>query len=450
MDDGREDHFVGLDEEPRGLQADDQVLAGDDVGLALAHLGAMAHAPDLDPPGGEVLGHVEGHFGGAVALGGEVADPEGGVGELGPQRRLDQRAASTVAGLAASRGAIHHAAHHLRRRRHGGRHGRRGLRLRLQRPRRPWRTPSSRRGGAVPYAAGTVEVQDALSVLLLACFILRILLRHAAAEDAQVAHADRVRRNEVTERPAEVGLRLRRVVPLPLPEEFLDLRDVRAAGDVLDRLVVDRHHGRAHEGLALGVGQLDLHLGLLARPVGRRRGDDRDVQHPFLGRDGDLPDFGVDAAVGHGHRLDEEVGHVLLRHLDLRHRALAVHADDPRRQIDAVGRPGEQQHRAAGPIGVDLQLHLLARGIVGLLRNQFQVVETELRAIKALADDGEEVAALDGVVLAVGQLVGEAILPRLEAVSCCWACPSASVGSTQVWHRASPPARGCRSCPSDR
>ncbi len=49
-----------LHEEPRGLQADDQVLAGDDVGLALADPGAVAHAPDLDPPGGEVLGHVQG------------------------------------------------------------------------------------------------------------------------------------------------------------------------------------------------------------------------------------------------------------------------------------------------------------------------------------------------------------------------------------------------------
>ena len=36
----------------------------------------------------------------------------------------------------------------------------------------------------------------------------------------------------------------------PLPEELLDLRHVRSAGDVLDRLVVDRHHRRADERLA--------------------------------------------------------------------------------------------------------------------------------------------------------------------------------------------------------
>ena len=75
MHDGGEDDFVVLDEEPRGFHADDEVLAGDDVGLALAHAGAVPHAPDLDPPGGEVFGHVERDFGRAVALGGEAADP---------------------------------------------------------------------------------------------------------------------------------------------------------------------------------------------------------------------------------------------------------------------------------------------------------------------------------------------------------------------------------------
>ena len=157
-------------------------------------------------------------------------------------------------------------------------------------------------------------------------------LGHHAAEDAQVAHAGRVRREKVIEHRAQIGLRVGPMVALPLPEKFLDLRHVRAAGNVLDRLVVNRHHGRAHERLALGVGQLDLDLGLLARTVGRGRGDDLHVEHAFLGRDGDLPDFGVDAAVGHRHRLDEEVGHVLLGHLDFRQRALAVHADHLRRR----------------------------------------------------------------------------------------------------------------------
>ena len=85
---GREHDLVLLDEEPRGLQADDEVLAGDDVGLALADLGAVAHAPDLDPPGGQVLGHVERDLGRAVLFGRQRADPEGRVGELRADGRL--------------------------------------------------------------------------------------------------------------------------------------------------------------------------------------------------------------------------------------------------------------------------------------------------------------------------------------------------------------------------
>ena len=45
VDVGREHDLVLLDEEPRGLQPDEQVLVGDDLGLALADLGALAHAP---------------------------------------------------------------------------------------------------------------------------------------------------------------------------------------------------------------------------------------------------------------------------------------------------------------------------------------------------------------------------------------------------------------------
>ena len=89
-----------------------------------------------------------------------------------------------------------------------------------------------------------------------------------------------VRLDQVAEPAVEARLGLRVVLPPPLPEELLDLRHVRAAGDVLDRLVVDGHHGRADERLAVGVGQLDLDLGLLARLVRRLRGLDLDVRAP--------------------------------------------------------------------------------------------------------------------------------------------------------------------------
>ena len=65
----REDDFVLLHEEPRRLQADDEVLARDDFGFAAADLRAVAHRPDLDLPAGEVLGHVELDLGDAVLVG---------------------------------------------------------------------------------------------------------------------------------------------------------------------------------------------------------------------------------------------------------------------------------------------------------------------------------------------------------------------------------------------
>ncbi len=37
--------------------------------------------------------------------------------------------------------------------------------------------------------------------------------------------------------------------------------------------------------------------------------------------------------------------------------------------------------------------------VLALVGHQFQVVEAELRAVEALADDGEDVAAFDGVAL---------------------------------------------------
>ena len=47
VDVGRQDDFVLLDEEPRRLQADEQVLPGDDFGFPLPDFRAVPHAPRL-------------------------------------------------------------------------------------------------------------------------------------------------------------------------------------------------------------------------------------------------------------------------------------------------------------------------------------------------------------------------------------------------------------------
>ena len=89
-------HFVFFDEEPRGLQAEDQVLAGDDFRVTLADLRTVAHAPDADSPRGQVFRHVEFHFGDPVAVGGQRRDPEGRVDEVLSNGRLGESTAPVV------------------------------------------------------------------------------------------------------------------------------------------------------------------------------------------------------------------------------------------------------------------------------------------------------------------------------------------------------------------
>ena len=91
VDVGREHDLVLLDEEPRGLQADEQVLGGDDLGLALADPASRAHGPGLDLPGRQALGQREVDLGDAVVVGRQRGDPVGGVGEVRADDGLDRR-----------------------------------------------------------------------------------------------------------------------------------------------------------------------------------------------------------------------------------------------------------------------------------------------------------------------------------------------------------------------
>ena len=183
----------------------------------------------------------------------------------------------------------------------------------------------------------------------------------------------------------EARLGLRVVRPLPLPEELLDLRHVRAAGDVFDGLVVDGQHGRADERLAVEAGELDLDLRLLARLVRRLRGLDRDVDDPRLGRNDDLAGLVVDLAVGDRQGLDEEVRHVPRDDADLLDRALAAQANDLGRQVDAVRRPDEEQDRGVDLVGVDHSLTVSPGWYSLRVGDELQVVEAEARAVEALA-----------------------------------------------------------------
>src|SRR5262249_54949844 len=82
------------------------------------------------------------------------------------------------------------------------------------------------------------------------------LLDDGAAEGAEVGHADLASAVELVEGPGQAVLSGGVVAAAPLPEELLDVRDVGAAGDVLNTAVVDADDGLADEGLPLQVGQL--------------------------------------------------------------------------------------------------------------------------------------------------------------------------------------------------
>ena len=188
------------------------------------------------------------------------------------------------------------------------------------------------------------------------------------------------------------------MMPPPLPEEVLDLRHVRAAGDVLDRLVVNAQHGRTDERLAVKVSQLHLHLrggAGFVLVLTRLHGD---VEHTLLRRDDDLTHLLMQLSVGDLQCLNKKVRHVALYDVDLFDVAFAVEPDQLRRQTNPIRRSHEQQHRAVGLVGIDQQFDLLTRRVLAFLGDEFEIVEPELAPIKALAAHDEEVATFTNML----------------------------------------------------
>ena len=176
---GREHDFVLLDEEPRGLQADDEVLAGDDFGLAFADLGAVAHAPDLDLPGGEVLGHVERRLRPRRRRRSSSAPTQRAVSaKFGADRGLDH-----AAGGAAWLWPLSHAClirdASLPPLSHAGEPRRR------RRMRAPPRCQPSRR---LPNLVPSASLRHASAVTAPSCPLA--VIGHRPAEDAQILHPD--------------------------------------------------------------------------------------------------------------------------------------------------------------------------------------------------------------------------------------------------------------------
>ena len=143
------------------------------------------------------------------------------------------------------------------------------------------------------------------------------------------------------------------------------------------------------------------------------RGQHLDVQHPLLRRHDDLLRLGVHLAVGDGDRLDEEVRHVLLHDRRSPRRVLLPFEAD---HLAAAGRRRWPAARTAArcrrPGSVLTSSLTLSPGAYSRLSGiSSRSLKRKLLAVEAVAADDEDVAAFDRVLLGVGQLVRQAILP---------------------------------------
>ncbi len=402
VDVGRQHDLVLLDEEPGSLEPDEQVLGGHDFRLGLAHLGARAHRPGLDLPGRQALGQGELDLGGAVGGGGEGGGPEGGVGEVGADDGLDRRIvrrdrrnrvrgpyfSPSLGGRTCPTPAAPPLPH----------------RPSVPRP-WPWAPCAP---ALIPPAIPTISAS-------------RLCRRHAAVSSAIInppkaprsCMRDLVRLQQVVEPAVEARLGLGMMRPLPLPEELLDVRDVRASRDVFDGLVIDGQHRRAHERLAVGAGELELDTlafwpGLYVFCEGSTAtSTTRDSGGMAISRASSwtLPSAIVRAST-------KMLGMSRGDDADLLDRALAPQVDDLGRQVHAVRRPDEEQDRGVDLVGVDQEPERLAGPVLLPLGDDLQVVESEARTVESLPGDREQVAALDHVALAVVDRRRQPVLAR--------------------------------------
>ena len=315
MDVGRDDDFVFINEESWCLKSNQKILLRGDFGLPLTNLGAETHRPRLDLPAGQALGHLEADFNQAALVGRDRTGPEGGIGEVRADRWLlhgtGPCAATRLVGRHALLGHRCGIGHRCSFHRGGHRRGR-----------------STRRGGCCHHAAvhpsGATSSHRHRATATHATIKPGHLLAQHSAEDTEVGHADLTVLQQVAEDAIERTVASRMMMPTPLPEEFFDLRDVAAARDVFDALVVDAENRRTDERLACVVGQFDLDLRVGTRFVFGLRRQNLDVDDPLLGGDDDFASLLVVLAVRNREGFEEEVRHVLLNDDDILDRVLSL------------------------------------------------------------------------------------------------------------------------------
>ena len=109
----------------------------------------------------------------------------------------------------------------------------------------------------------------------------------------------------------------------PFPEELANIRDVRAAGDIFQSLVVNRQGERSLIRLAFLIGKLEQQARSLPGQVGLGRGDHLDIEHPLYRGHEHLAGYRVNFAAVYSNGLDKKVWQVLGRDIDFDNLALA-------------------------------------------------------------------------------------------------------------------------------
>ena len=421
VDVGGKDDLVAFDKEARRLQAEQQILAGHDLGRAFADPGALGECPGADLPAGEVFGHREINLDLAIGVGHQRRRPVRGIGKVLPDGNL--RGGLAAATGTSSRGALQgcafchrHPGHRRHRRGRRHRHGVGHDHPFLHGHPAAAKTAAAGNRHLAPGTKLPISAGPAIRLQPLHGFVVTVVGQHGA-KDADDPHARIVGAGHRLANAGQVVLVEDIVVAAPLPEDLADVAGKRAgAGDVFDRLVVDGDDDAAGNRFAGRIGDLQLDLGRGTRLVLGGRWLDRDVERPRFGRHADVLHLRIDFAVVDGQRLDVEIRHVLFQHIDLLLDRTALQIEDPRHQADAVGGADKEQDRAVLVVAVDRQADLFAGPVFLLVGQQLELVEVELAAGLAHPAHFEEDRTLDLPVLGIGDDASQPVLAGLGGI----------------------------------
>jgi len=419
VDVGREDHFVAFDEEPRGLEANDQVLGRRGLGSRVADLRGLGERVPANPPGGQGLRERDLRLRLAVRAEFQGRKPQCCIGEVGPHFGFDQTAcpAGLTLGLRFFQGprSVHgggkvptgyQAGHRFGSRlvcghwpsdagtRHAG-NPLKTVAAHAERVQSGPTHPATAEPAAQAQAVG-VQAPPALPAI-----------RHAAEVDRLFGPSERAHRTELV---LDGRVDVRRVMPLLAPEEHARAR-TELILDVRDRLVVRGQRDLARDGLAGRVRSAHPHGAFLAGFVLRFVGFDLDRQQPLDGRDEQFLSLRVDSPIADQRGLDVEVRHVSSLDRQVDHRGTGRDVNETVVQQRTAADVIAEQNSRVALRHVDQQVGRLAYLVRPLVGDDLQVVETVDPPVELRAGGPEDRVAEHFLAPRVLGLEGDAELP---------------------------------------